>query len=482
MPKRSAARRPDDGPDDAKAARLAALAAARQAQPAGTATSAPDIRQPRRTNLTDRKIADAAAKGLTRRLDIADSTLSGLTARIAPGGRVTFTFRWAKDGVFRRVNLDAADVAEAREKAAQAKAAAAIGRDPRATRAAHDRDMSRTLADTLPLYLDALRHRGRKEAYVLGVDRLFCNHVLPTLGGKRLLDLTRLDLADLYARIRRTRSAKAKGKGGTLATMPNRVHAQMTGLLVWAEQEGRLPPGSVPRMPRPVKEEPSARALREEAKVLLRPEHIARVWRAVEGEPVHVRCLVRLLCMLPLRREEATRLTWPEIRAVLPDDNLRVADADLFQGPRIEIAASRMKGRRPHILPLPPCAVALLVEAHGQRGADGPHVFSVSAGRAPYSGWRQLAKRLREACADLPPGWVVHDIRGGIATALGEAGEDEAVIARLLHHAPAARLGVTARYDRSRRLQPMLDALTHWGAVLMTAVAAEERRCAAAVA
>lgn len=478
MPTPSENTKPAASADSGKVQRLTQLATRRRAE--APKAEAPKVKASRKTNLTDRKLADIAARGITRRLDIADATLAGLTARVAPGGRITFNYRWTAHGAFRRVTLDAATVAEAREKAIIAKGAASIGRDPRATTATHQRDMARTLAETVPDYLAALKLRGRADSYREGVDSIFARHVLPVLGRKRLLDLTRADLANLYGGIARKRSAKAKGKGGTLSTMPNRVHSQVTALLAWAEQEGRLPPGSVPSMPRPVAEEPSARALREESKVLLRPEHIARIWRAVATEPAHVRTMVRLLCLLPMRREELTQLTWFELRGVLPDDNVLVADADLFQGPRIELPAARMKGRRPHSMPLSAGAVALLLEAHGDRGADGPQVFSASAGRNPYTGWRRLADKLREGCEGMPAGWVVHDIRGGIATAMGEAGEEESVIARLLHHAPAARIGITARYDRSRRLQPMLEALQRWEAVLAKAVAAEDRRVAVA--
>ena len=470
--------------EDAKARRLADLVARRgavAAAPAGEAEASPADapgrrNRKRKVNLTDKRMAEIATRDLARRLEIADATMVGLTARVAPGGRITFTYRWRADGGFRRVNLDAATVAEAREKASQAKGAAGIGRDPRATSAAHQKATARTVADTVPDYIEALRQRGRAESYRTSVARMFALHVTPLIGRKRLVDLTRADLANLYARVAASRSAKAKGAEGTLAAMPNRVHAQVTALLGWAEQVGRIPPGTVPVLSRPVAEEPSARALREESKVLLRPEHVAWIWRAVEGEPGHVRRLVRLLCLLPMRREELTQLAWPEVRSVLPDDNLRVADAELFQGPRLELAAARMKGRRPQIMPLPPLAVALLREGYEDRGEDGPHVFSASAGRKPYAGWRTLADRLRDMCPGLPAGWVVHDIRGGIATAMGEAGEEESVIARLLHHAPAARIGVTSRYDRSRRLRPMLEALERWEAALLKAVAVEERR------
>jgi hypothetical protein len=242
-------------------------------------------------NLTDKRLAEIATRDLVKRVEIADATMTGLTARIAPGGRVTFTYRWRTDGGFRRVNLDAASVAEARERALQAKGATSIGRDPRSTLAAHHKATARTVADTVPDYIEALRQRGRAESYRRNVEQMFARHVTPVIGQKRLVDLNRADLADLYSQVAARRSPKAKGAGGTLAAMPNRVHAQVTALLGWTEQVGRLPPGTIPVLPRPVSEEPSARALREESKVLLRPEHLARIWRAVEGEPGHVRVM-----------------------------------------------------------------------------------------------------------------------------------------------------------------------------------------------
>lgn len=440
-------------------------------------------RQRRRANLTDRKLAEIATQQRTQMVDLADSTVAGLTARVSPRGTISFYFRWRVDGGgFRRVRLDAANVAEARAKAIESRSATRIGRDPRATQAAYARDRAKTVAETVPDYLASLEGKGRAAGYRRNVERIFEVHVHPVLGRRRIIDLSRSDLAALYRSVSSTKSRKGKGRGGTLTAMANRVHAQVMGLLAWATREGRLPPGAAPVVARPVPEEPSARAMREESKVLLRPEHVATIWCAADAEPPIVRDLVRLLCLLPMRREEITQLAWHEITHVLPGDNVVSASADAFDKPRLDIPADRMKGRRPQVMPLPAEAVSLLRRVHAMRGADGPYVFSVSAGRTAYAGWRKLADRLRARCPNLPGGWVVHDIRGGIASAMGEAGEDEGIIARLLHHAPAARLGVTARYDRSRRLQPMLDALARWEAALLAAVETERRRRVGAIA
>jgi hypothetical protein len=85
--------------------------------------------------------------------------------------------------------------------------------------------------------------------------------------------------------------------------------------------------------------------------------------------------------------------------------------------------------------------------------------------------------RLRSRCADLPEGWHIHDFRTGFATEAGDRLDaEESVIARLLHHSNAARLGVTWRYDQSKRVNAMLRVLTEWQGLVLEAVEAEQRR------
>lgn len=77
----------------------------------------------------------------------------------------------------------------------------------------------------------------------------------------------------------------------------------------------------------------------------------------------------------------------------------------------------------------------------------------------------------------MPEGWNIHDFRTGFATEAGDRlNAEESVIQRLLHHSNAARLGVTWRYDQSKRVDAMLRVLTEWQGLVMQAVEAEQRR------
>jgi integrase len=445
----------------------------------------------RRIALTDRRLDDWALKRLTKPVDLSDATVRGLAARIHPSGRRTFYMRWRVGDVFHRVRLDAATVAEARQKAVEAKAAIAIGRDPRATKAVHGPATALTVTAAIRSYTEdeLLIRRNRDARYVENVRRLFRNHVEPHIGHLRLIDLGHADLSRLFTILMRTTSAKAKGevvgpspdrqrrfkrptdsRPKRVSVMPNRVHAQMMGLLRWAEEDGRLPPGVTPKIRKPIRVEPSIRRLQQGTKRVLDLAHLVRLWAAVEDEPDHVRNLIRLLLLLPLRRQEISALEWTEVLG-LSGTTLSM-DSSMFAGPRLDIAAARMKGNRPHLVPLPPVAADLL-KAMAQRRDDtaGPYVFSTTLGRTPFAGWQSLVARLRRRCPELPTGWTIHDFRTAIATAMGERLDvDEMLIARLLAHSMEAKIGVTWRYDRSRRIKPMLEVLVQWEALLLEGV------------
>jgi integrase len=463
-------------------------------------------RKSRRTTLTNAKLNALASKKLTRPVDISDDNVRGLVARVRPNGSRAFYFRWRVKGTsrWRKVRLDASNVEEARLKAMEAAADKSFGRDPRVSRAALTKVRPLTVreaADEYCAYL--LTTKGRKAGYVANVRSMFRNYVEPTLGDARLIDLTQHDLANLFAGIMATVSAKASGDLAVTAgsapvarkrkrgrpvdsrkrivtTLPNRVHTQVGGLLRWAERNGKIPPGVAPSVERPIAEEPSKRRLREGTKLLLGMPHLARVWLAVEDDEIHVRNLVRLLLLIPLRREEVTGLSWHEVKSLMNDESIVKLDHPAFDAPALDLPATRMKGKRPHMAPLPPLALSLVREMHEHRGTAGPFVFSPSAGKRKFAGWQTLMARLRRRCSDMPEGWTIHDIRTGCATAMGDMLDvDDSIIARLLSHSLETQLGVTFHYNLSRRVRPMLDALTRWEGLLLEAVEAERRRRAA---
>src|SRR5689334_23209332 len=98
---------------------------------AGEAASPPpgSGRTSRRLALTDRRLDQWAVRRLAKAVDLSDTIVRGLVARILPSGGRSFYMRWRAGDRFHRVRLDAATVDEARQKAVEAKAAIAIGRD-----------------------------------------------------------------------------------------------------------------------------------------------------------------------------------------------------------------------------------------------------------------------------------------------------------------------------------------------------------------
>jgi integrase len=449
----------------------------------------------RRIALTDRRLDQWSVQRLSKTVDISDTTVRGLTARVHPSGSRSFFFRWRTGGGFHRVRLDAATVDEARRKAAEAKAAVAIGRDPRVTKAVHSPATAITVTEAINAYVEdeLLVRRNRNARYVGNVRRLFANHVEPMLGQHRLIDVTHTDLSKLFTTLMKQVSAKARGevtgpapvrvrpskraidgRRKRVSVLPNRVYTQVMGMLRWAEEDGRLPPGVVPRVKKPIRVEPSLQRLHQGTKRILLLHQLAELWLIVEDEPRHVQCLLRLLLLLPLRREEVTALEWAEVKGIAGEFDM---DATTYSGSRLDIPAARMKGHRPHLVPLPSASVRMLRDMERSRGNAGPYVFSTTSGRTSFSGWQSLVDRLRRRCPNLPAGWTIHEFRTGIATAMGESLDiDEMLIARILAHSMETRIGVTWRYDRSRRIRPMLDALTKWEELLMSEVGRIQQR------
>lgn len=451
-----------------------------EAVPPGVPPSVPrgsGLRLKRKQRLAQARLDALAARRLAERVDISDDAVTGLVARVWPSGAVTFNFRRRKPGGgFERIRLDAADLEAARAAAIQARAAAAVGRDIRRTPAALSQAGMTTVEEALKAHADRLAAAGRSPAYVANLRALAHNHINPVIGRVRMIDLTRGDLTRVYDAMNNVVSTKAaRGKGGRLTAQQNRVHALMIGLANAAIERGEPVSREVIGMPRPIGEEPNQKRLADDDRAALTPAHLAAIWSAVDAEPERVRALVRLLCLLPLRREELTQLRWSEVIGLDAVAGTGADDLDAAAlGPHLDLPAGRMKGRRRQRMPLSAMAADILRSLK----REGPFVFPGRDKETHYKGWTSLADRLRIATADagLPEGWVRHDLRGAIVTALEEADVAEAITARLLHHSEQSRRGVTARYSAAKRLNGMRDALDLWSRMLADAVEAQRRR------
>ncbi len=144
------------------------------------------------------------------------------------------------------------------------------------------------------------------------------------------------------------------------------------------------------------------------------------------------------------------------------------------------------KNGDPHTLPLPPLALALLVEqkaalervqAEQGRGAkvarglpaDAPVWIGISSGRQ-FCMWGKLLTHLRQASG--VPTWTWHDLRRTVVTHLAEAGVAESVADALLNHRQSAtRGGVLGVYQRAQRHPERRQALELWQSIVEAAAA-----------
>ena len=175
------------------------------------------------------------------------------------------------------------------------------------------------------------------------------------------------------------------------------------------------------------------------------------IWATVETEPVHVRDLIRFLLLVPLRRNEASELTWKEVD---------------FDHQRLVISGARMKNGEPHELPLSDPAIALLKGRQPAGARPSALVFPTAAGK-PHVNWGAVLIRIRRAIGEnkAPKDlrFTLHDIRRGFVSHLADRLDVDALDQVLAHK----RSGVAAVYQRSRRMDARAEALGAWAAILL---------------
>ena len=107
----------------------------------------------------------------------------------------------------------------------------------------------------------------------------------------------------------------------------------------------------------------------------------------------------------------------------------------------IELPGSRTKNALPHVIPLPPPAVAILA---GMSRGSTARVFT------GFRSWSWAKARL-DALVSLPA-WTVHDVRRSVSTGLHEhLNGDGHLIELILNHSSGSRGAIAGVYDRSQR-------------------------------
>jgi integrase len=373
-----------------------------------------------------------------------DDTLPGFGVRLRAGKTVrrTYIVQYRVGHQQRRQNLGdvrAVDLDAARRVARRRLGSVALGHDPAAERAEARRRARLTLGSFVERFLERKRATLRPGTF-RAVQRHLRRRWAP-LHDRPVHEVVRRDVAALLAEIQEQHGVNA-------AREARNVLGEM---FAWLMGEGIAdsnpvigtnappPPGSRDRV--------------------LNDAELAAIWHAAEGVGGDYGMIVRLLIVVPCRREEIGDLRWGEIEG----------------GSQLRIPGRRTKNGRELVLPMPPIAMAVLAEAQACRLNHDRRVFGKRVGG--FSGWAH-GKALLDAsltAAGLQP-WRMHDVRRSVATRMADIGVQPHVIEQILNHVSGHKGGVAGTYNRSTYDREVRAAMMLWGEHVEAFVEGRDRK------
>ncbi len=385
--------------------------------------------------LSDRQVSTAKPRERAYRLHDGGN----LALRVSPTGARSWEFRYRLEGKGQTLSIGRypdISLAAARVEAAEARRRAAAGehlttakREARATRAAR---AGTTFAKVAARWVAVEAKRaGWTADYHNEVERSLHNH----LSALDALPIDRIT-ASIAAPHLRTSEAKAPD-------MAAKVRARLRAIFDFAVEDGivranPIPPG------RRRRKGPERRHL----PAVLDRARIGEILRAADQTDVcrGVRRAHLLTVFTAQRISEVANADWSEFDL----------DAALWSIPR-----SRMKrkdeARGPHVVPLPPGLLAMLVEWHRADGTGARWVCPAPTRDAPIT-IDAVEKFYRRGLA-LSGKHSPHSWRSVFSTWARDAGKDGDTIEAQLDHVVGSK--VAQAYDRAKRLD-LRRALVRW--------------------
>lgn len=373
-----------------------------------------------RKALTDKTLD--ALKPAAQRYEVHDLHCPGLSVRVSPEGRKTFTIKYRYGvkqkrqtiGVYPRYTL-----AEARAKAMAALRQVDDGIDPQSRRRQPDLHVEAICRSFIEQYAKP-RNRNWRET-----ERVLERELIPRCGHMEIGEIHRADVLEALD------AAIARGAG----YQANRILATVRKLFSWCIERGILEVSPINGLKAPVKEQSRDRVLKD--------EEIMRVLAACSNEAYPFRHYVPLLLATAQRRAETAAMRWNEV--------------DLEVGTWV-IPADNAKNGKPHVVPLSDFAVRILKDV--PRFANSPYVFTTTR-QSPISGFTKALKRISEASGTAS--WRFHDLRRTAASGMARAGIAPHVVEKVLNHISGTISGVAAVYNRYGYDTEKREALDKWG-------------------
>ena len=333
-----------------------------------------------------------------------DRTLAGFGVRVYATGRKVYVVQARGPSGSRRLAIGRhgdLSTEKARRLAAVAIDRIKRGEDPAPA-------PKPTLADLAERYLRVHVATHCAEQTAQGYRTILDRDLLPVLGGKRLDEVTRLDVAELHRALRK------------MPSLANRAVKILSKMFSLAEGWGWVTPGVNPCR--------SVRKYREGARErFLTPEEWRRLGQAMREAEAYgavqarVIAALRLLMLTGCRRQEIVTLQWDDVDRTARELRLRKTKT----GPRM--------------VPLTPPAERVLDSIDRVEG--NPWVFPARKRGACISHLQYHWNRIRDRAGleDVR----IHDLRHSYASRALALGESLTMIGRLLGH---TKVATTARY------------------------------------
>jgi integrase len=383
-------------------------------------------------NLTDRFVASARANSRTAYFD---TKTRGLALRVTPTGAKTWSFVYRRGGAPKWLTLGsypAVALTTARALALDKRHVLDVeGRDPAAERLEREPIAPPTEPTHVFTFEDLAKlyetfAKGRKKSWRDDVAKTR-KYLIPQWGAMPLREITRAHVHELLDRL--------VAQGMTVGV--NRIQAVISRLFTVALDRSLVDAHPAARMIKRFQERPSDRVLTD--------TELRELWKGLDARPGRAADALRLRLLLGQRGAEVIGIKWEEVD---------------FANKTWELPGARTKNSRPHVVPLPKTALALLRRVRDEVAEKEPRVFP---GLTPWTDDLRALSTIHEGAYE----WK--DLRRTVSTRLAGLGFSEEVIGRTLNH---ARYTVTSRhYIRHAYLAETRQALETWDAVLADIIA-----------
>ncbi|MEJ5218866.1 tyrosine-type recombinase/integrase [Cognatishimia sp. D5M38] len=381
----------------------------------------------------------------TREVWVWDTEIRGFGLRVRPTGRKSYVVEYrpgagGRNAPKRRYTIGTHGSpwtpTAARKRAIEVLAEVVKGNDPSADRQSSRNDDAETVAHFIGHFIE--RYAKHHQKSWRETERTLQKDVAPRIGKKRLLDVTKRDVAVLIDAMTERAPVGAQ-----------RTFSHTRRFFNWCVEQGFLQSNPCAGM-----KPPAGTSVRER---VLSDSEVAAIWSATGSLPLLWECAFRVLLLTAQRKNEVLSMEWSEI-----DRNMRLW----------KIPGEKTKNGRAHEVPLS----ELLFEVLGKipRIGDSRYVFTTN-GKTPLASQSKIKRRLDALSSSIHsqhndheennqpiPHWTIHDLRRTATTGMARLGIAPHVADALLNHKSGSLSGVAAVYNRYGYLDERRRALKMW--------------------